>query len=218
MAPVGPSAQVSVALVKPMRSRYSPIGTAYFRVVPSRSRSSDMVIAEPSASRSVTRRRSSLSTSASRNRLTLISTNVLFVAEQGEQVGDGRAARAGGGGQLGRIGRAHPAGADRLGQLAFELPFALAELGLKPGSGDGARIGDDLALCFQPIDQAGHQGFIRQVGEGRRELGARDRRVPGMGRMQPAQSAQGPLLEIGGILGQDADRSPRPDRKLDQGT
>ena len=142
---------------------------------------------------------------------------LFLVAQQGEQVGDGAAARAGGGGELGRVGRAHPARADRLGQLGLELPFALAELGLKAAKRHGARIGDDLALCLEPLDQAGHQGFVRQVGEGRRELGTRDRRMPGTSRVQPAQGAQGPVFEIGGILGQDADRPPRPDRKLDQG-
>ena len=38
--------------VRPMRSRYSPIGTAYLRVVPRRSRRSAMVMVEPSARRS----------------------------------------------------------------------------------------------------------------------------------------------------------------------
>ena len=66
-AGTGPSRRTSPSRrVKPMRSRYSPIGTAYFRVVPSRSRSSAIVMAEPSASRSLTRRRSSRSTSVSR--------------------------------------------------------------------------------------------------------------------------------------------------------
>ena len=41
--------------------------------------------------------------------------------------------------------------------------------------------------------------------------------MPGTGRVQPAQGAQGPLLELGGELGQHADRSPRPERQLDQG-
>ena len=37
-------------------------------------------------------------------------------------------------------------------------------------------------------------------------------------RVQPAQGAQGSLFEIGGVLGQNADRSPRAGRKVDQGT
>ena len=41
--------------------------------------------------------------------------------------------------------------------------------------------------------------------------------MTGTSRVQPAQGTQGPVLEIGGILGQDADRPPRPDRKIDQG-
>ena len=194
------------------------MGTAYFRVVPSRSRSSDIVIAEPSASRSLTRRRSSLSTSASRNSCALISTMLFLVAEQGEQVGDGTAAGARGRGQLGRVGRAHPARADRLGQLRLEFPFALAELGLKAAERHRARIGDDLALCLEPLDQAGRQGLVRQVGEGRRELG--DAGSPNAGdepRAAGPSARKALLLEIGGILRQHADRPPGPERKIDQG-
>src|SRR5262249_16888404 len=53
-------------LVPPTRSRYSQIGTAYLRVVPSRSRISATVAPGPCDSRSATRRRISASTSACR--------------------------------------------------------------------------------------------------------------------------------------------------------
>ena len=48
-------------------------------------------------------------------------------------------------GQLGEVGRAEAAGADRLGELRLELPLALAEPRLVPGQGDRPGVGDDLA-------------------------------------------------------------------------
>ena len=56
------------------------------------------------------------------------------------------------------------------------------------GQCHGPRVGDDLALMFQPVEDARHQGVVRQVGERCREVGARDRRLSRMGRMQPGQA------------------------------
>src|SRR5262249_13664113 len=67
LADLSPSRRTSPSrTVSPIRSSYSPRGTEYFRVVPSKSRSSAIVMLDPSASRSTTRRRSSAATSESR--------------------------------------------------------------------------------------------------------------------------------------------------------
>ena len=170
------------------------MGTAYFRVVPRRSRSSDMVIAEPSASRSRTRRRSSLSASASRNRFDVISTTCCSSrskASNSATIGPRWPADAA---SSAGVGGAHAPGADRIGELVLEFPFALAQLGLVAGERHRTRAGNDLALRLEPIEQTGHQCVVRQVGESRGELGARDRRQPRTGRVQPAQCAHGLCL------------------------
>ena len=91
------------------------MGTAYFRVVPSRSRSSDIVIAEPSASRSRDAPAQLALDLGVEEQLRVDLDDAFLVAEQGEQVGDGGPRVAGGGGELGRVGRAHarPRGSSR---------------------------------------------------------------------------------------------------------
>ena len=71
-------------------------------------------------------------------------------------------------------------------------------------------------MCREPLDQAGRQAVVRQVGERRGEPGAGDRGMARVIRVQPAQGTQRTVLEIGGILRQDAHGSSGPDRKIDQ--
>ena len=142
---------------------------------------------------------------------------LLLVAEQGQQLGDDGGPRPGRGGQLGGLGRAHAPLADRLQELGLELPLTLAELGLVALGRHGAGLDDHLALGLEPVDDPGDQGVAAQVGELGREVGPRDRRLPGPGRVQPAQGPQDPVLQVGDELGQDPHRPPRADRDLDQG-
>ena len=90
-------------------------------------------------------------------------------------------------------------------------------LGSKPGSATVRASATTLPWRFEPVDDARDQGVVGQVGQLRREVGARDRRLPRAGRVQPAQGAKHPVLQVGRELDQHADRPPRTDRELDQG-
>ena len=118
--------------------------------------------------------------------------------------------------EVGGVGRAEPAGADRLGQLGLELPLALAELRLVPRQGDGAGVGDDRARGLEAVDQARRRGR-RSPGRAARPRRGRGESPTAAG--WPRAAGRGPgatrSSRSATTSARTPDRPPRADRELD---
>ena len=156
--------------VSPTRSRYSQIGTANLRVVPSRSRISATVAPGPDCSRS--RHPPAHLRLGLRRQVDLVGH--LHQQPLGhrdlEDVPQRCRVAAGLVGELLRLGRLEPGGRVRLDDPVLQLPLVGAELRLEVGAGDPPRIADELLRLDEPVGHRLKQRFVADVLEPRERL------------------------------------------------
>ena len=201
--------------VRPMWSRYSPIGTEYFRVVYQQlaqlGHRERRGVCEPLGHTAPQVAFDVGVQEEFRRNLDC----VLFFAKQDEQFGNNARAGAGQAFKSATSGGLKDQPTNRLGQIVLEFSLGLAELGLI-GEGHVRPSPINLPTVFKRSSTPATRVLFSRSGRAASSGTERDCRLPRVRLVQP-QQAQDPVLEGCHRLVEHTDGSPRPDRKIDQG-